>query len=248
MAKIKNKASDSFITLPKSIFGTWIWKDEKKLKWWLDILFLTDGANSVNMSLTEWAKRWGTSRSTARRFLEQLYNKNFLENHFGTVDGQNMEHLTVCKSIDYKGERTKSGTVDETPTEPLLYNTVYNTNNTQYNTVYNNTGNNTDNSSKLYNKECIGKDKGYRGKEKPKISESDNLEYNKFLSWIEKNAPNVLKMQKDFTCENFEAAKKKFTPEQMADTLKRMHNWKPLCSKNIDPYLTMCQWLAKTNK
>lgn len=81
--------------------------------------------------------------------------------------------------------------------------------------------------AKLYPPELIGK-------------------FNLFKRWIDDNAPRVNQMKNKIGIEHFEKLKKR-DPEMkiVAKTLKAMHNYKPLTSKNIDAYMTLTNWMQR---
>jgi ribosomal protein L12E/L44/L45/RPP1/RPP2 len=82
-------------------------------------------------------------------------------------------------------------------------------------------------------------------KDKEKIV-SENLK--KFNLWLENNAPMVLKMKIQMTSENLVKIKEKYSIQQIQDIMLKMHNYKPLLTKNNDVYLTALNWLAKDKK
>lgn len=105
---------DGWIKLHRSITEHWIWQDSVKLKWWLDILLVANHTSvKVNigmqlydchrgqtiMSLSNWAKRWGVSRDTARNFLVLLEkDKMILHENIGKST-----RITICNYDTYQG-------------------------------------------------------------------------------------------------------------------------------------------------
>jgi len=104
-----------WIKLFRSIRFHWIWKDEKKLKCWMDILLeVNHKDNKVNiggsifdcergqsiMSLKNWADRWNISKDKARNFLKLLEKDDMilLENLTKTT------RITVCNYDTYQPE------------------------------------------------------------------------------------------------------------------------------------------------
>ena len=102
-----------FISLHRKIKDHWIWQDERKLKWWLDILFsVNHSGNKVNIgyelfeckrgqsvkSLKNWADGWNVSKDTARNFFKLLVKDKMitLENLTKTT------RLTVCNYDSYQ--------------------------------------------------------------------------------------------------------------------------------------------------
>jgi len=101
-----------WIRIHRQINEHWLWKDPRKLKWWLDILLEVNyKENKVNIgynlieckrgqsikSLKSWADRWGISKDSARHFLHLLEKDNMimLENLKFTT------RLTVCNYDKY---------------------------------------------------------------------------------------------------------------------------------------------------
>lgn len=74
-------------------------------------------------------------------------------------------------------------------------------------------------------------------------AESENAKnFKKFQSWIAKNAPQVAKFKEPFTQAEFERLKHDFTTAEIESLLKKMHNYKPLLTKNISANLTFRNW------
>lgn len=79
--------------------NSWIFQDEKKIKWWIDLHFLANEDGIINLSLADLARRWRTDRATVSRFLSKLSEKplcNTLVQHF-------VQQITICKTESYKG-------------------------------------------------------------------------------------------------------------------------------------------------
>ena len=80
----------------------------------------------------------------------------------------------------------------------------------------------------------------------PVIVSEDEKKFLLFSEWIKKWAPNVAKMKEPFTLEQYLKIKAKgYTPEEVQDLLRTMHNWKPLLAKNVSAYLTFENWKRK---
>lgn len=104
---------NGWIKLHRSIIDHWIWRDEKKLKWWIDILLNVNHEDAkVNIgfqlydckkgqtirSLQSWAERWGVSKDSARHFL------NLLEKD-GMITHENITkstRITICNYDKYQ--------------------------------------------------------------------------------------------------------------------------------------------------
>lgn len=80
--------------------------------------------------------------------------------------------------------------------------------------------------------------------ENENINTIEVLEYKKFTQWIEKNAPNVMKMKEPFTKDQYQEVKKKFNKDVVKDVLTAMHNSAKL-KNNISAYLTLCNWIKR---
>ena len=106
---------DGWIKLSRTIKEHWIWKDPKKLKWWIDILLSVNHSTAkVNIgnqlfecgrgqsiqSLSTWARQWGVSKDKARNFLVLLEKD-------GMITHENIgksTRITVCNYDIYQGE------------------------------------------------------------------------------------------------------------------------------------------------
>lgn len=106
------------ISLHRRIRDHWVWKDPKKLKWWIDILLeVNHKADWVNIeghlikcdrgqsvkSIRTWAERWEVDRSTARRFFELLKNDCMVK----TESLKRTTKITVCKYHIYQKAPTQ---------------------------------------------------------------------------------------------------------------------------------------------
>jgi len=76
-------------------------------------------------------------------------------------------------------------------------------------------------------------------------TEEQKTNYKNFVSFIKDKAPTVAKMKEPFTIDEFLKLKKKFTSEQIREMVLKMHNYKPLLSKNNSAYLTFLNWSSK---
>lgn len=76
---------------------------------------------------------------------------------------------------------------------------------------------------------------------KKEISE-DQDSYNKFNTWLSQFAPNVLKMKEPITCEQLVSLKKDYSLGVIKDIFLKMHNYKPLLTKNVSANLTFRNW------
>lgn len=107
---------NSWIKIYRAINKHWIWENSDYLKWWLDILLEVNFKESKTLigaktftcnrgeklySIDTWAKRWGTNKSKARRFLKLLESDNMIELKSETKTTR----LTVCNYEGYQLER-----------------------------------------------------------------------------------------------------------------------------------------------
>ena len=110
--QVKSNKNSGFILVHRRIRDHWIWKDSKKLLWWIDILMeCNHEGKTVNIgfqlidcergqtinSLLTWSKRWGVDISTVRRFFKLCENDQMIvtENLLKTT------RLTVCNYDSY---------------------------------------------------------------------------------------------------------------------------------------------------
>ncbi|HXR84300.1 MAG TPA: Lin1244/Lin1753 domain-containing protein [Hanamia sp.] len=69
--------------------------------------------------------------------------------------------------------------------------------------------------------------------------------FENFEKFILKSAPNVGKMKEPFTIKQYLKLKEKFSSEQIKKLVLKMHNYKPLLSKNNSAYLTFLNWIER---
>ena len=86
------------------------------------------------------------------------------------------------------------------------------------------------------NKESTNVDK----KESPPKSD-----YERFNEWLKEHTPNVLKLQRQITEEEFLKLKKKYSYDQIVDILQSMENYKDAPKKYTSVYLTFLKWAKK---
>jgi hypothetical protein len=78
--------------------NSWIYQDEKKIKWWLDLHFLANEDGVINLSLGDLSRRWRADRATISRFLARLSETplcNTIVQHF-------VQQITISKTASYK--------------------------------------------------------------------------------------------------------------------------------------------------
>lgn len=86
-------------------------------------------------------------------------------------------------------------------------------------------------------------------KESTNVDEKENppekSDFEKFNCWIRDNVPNILKIQKQITEDQFLKLKEKYSYKQIIEILQCMGNYKDAPKKYIDVYLTFLKWAKK---
>jgi len=110
-----------WLKLSREINNHWIWNDEKRLKWWIDILLVVNFEDKkvlINgtlyeckrgeslMSLTSWGNRWGVSKTAVNNFFELLKKDGMIT----TKNETQTTRLIVCKYDTYQGEENAEET------------------------------------------------------------------------------------------------------------------------------------------
>lgn len=82
-----------WIKLHRSIYNHWLWKEDTKLKWWLDLLLMANhttrkillgnqlieiSRGSLHTSLTKLTVRWNADKKTVKRFLDLLQKDSMI--------------------------------------------------------------------------------------------------------------------------------------------------------------------------
>lgn len=114
---------EDWIIVSKSITKHWLWQNAEYLKWWLDLLYLTNDEEERKVfangnlyilergqmiaSLGRLATRWNTNRSKVNRFLAQLENSGLLKQEVK----QRVKHLTICNYDIYRCVRNDNETI-----------------------------------------------------------------------------------------------------------------------------------------
>ena len=121
--------AEGWIKIHRQLKDHWLWKSERRLKWWIDILLTVNHSDSKVMikgnlieckrgqsirSLDTWAKDWNVSKGAVRDFFRLLQSDGMLL----TESLQFTTRITICKYEDYQTElnvketqkkRTKNG-------------------------------------------------------------------------------------------------------------------------------------------
>lgn len=123
-----------WICLYRDIQEHWIWQDPIKLKWWLDLLLLANHEDKKTLlgnelievkrgerhtSELKLAERWGTSKTTVRKFLLLLEKDNMIEL-------KKSKKGTTYKVINYNAYQENSSN-KKTIKKPFKYHKVYHT-------------------------------------------------------------------------------------------------------------------------
>lgn len=143
-----------WIRLFRSIRSHWIWKDEKKLKWWLDILLEVNHSDkkvSIGyktfdckrgeslLSLLSWGERWNVSKTVVNNFMNQLEKDRMIE----TVNETVTTRLIVCNYDSYQCKENAFKTDETTeknatvPQQSTNNNDNNNKNEEEINNIYN---------------------------------------------------------------------------------------------------------------
>jgi len=211
-----------FIRIFRSIKNHWLWQDEKKLKWWFDILISANyssqkvlikgsliecGRGQSIKSLETWAKDWLTTKKTVQTFFKLLSSDRMIliENLKVTT------RITVCNYDSYNNMVNATYTAEETESKRSL--------------PPNNKGNK---DKKVY----ILPD-----------GEQKNSEFLSFCSWIERNAPSLGQMEKPITQKQYEDLKHTYTFTQITDMCLKMDNNKALTKKYKSAHFTLTNWI-----
>lgn len=103
-----------WIKMHRQIMEHWIWEDPKKLKWWLEILLLTNHSDKKTMiggkivtiergtfhtSELKLSEKWNVSRNTVRKFLKLLESDGMIT----TNRTQNGTTIEVCNYNVFQG-------------------------------------------------------------------------------------------------------------------------------------------------
>lgn len=76
-------------------------------------------------------------------------------------------------------------------------------------------------------------------------TKKEKTAYEKFNDWLSDNAPNVCKLSKQMTEEQFNTARDKYSFDQMSYILLQMENYKGIQKKYTSVYLTFNNWAKR---
>ena len=119
-----------------------------------------------------------------------------------------------------------------------------------YQKVTNVTSDNKDNKcyQKVTNVTINDNDNDNDNKESTNVDKKESFpksDYERFNEWLKEHTPNVLKLQRQITEEEFLKLKKKYSYDQIVDILQNMDNYKDAPKKYTSVYLTFLKWAKK---
>lgn len=119
-----DETNSGWISIYRRIREHWIWQDPVKFQRWIDLLLeVNHTGRKVNLgcaiiecergqtirSLSNWAKRWKCSKSSARRFLELLEKDQMIVSE----SVSKTTRITVCNYDDYQNTRNDDEPIAE---------------------------------------------------------------------------------------------------------------------------------------
>lgn len=114
--------AEGWIKLYRSIRKNWIWEDAQKLKWWLDILLQANHQDrkvllgnelvliergSFHTSELKLMKRWGSTKTTTRNFLDLLEGDQMIT----TIKTKKGTTIKITNYEDYQGYSNEENAV-----------------------------------------------------------------------------------------------------------------------------------------
>lgn len=124
-----------WIKVSRDIKTHWLWRDDRKFKWWIDILLSVNyedknvmigrklikcGRGQSVQSLDTWAKEWRVSKQTVKAFFSALERDTVIvtENILVTT------RITVCNYDSYQGLLNANDNGNDTANDTQLKNTI----------------------------------------------------------------------------------------------------------------------------
>lgn len=245
--------SEGWISLHRKITEHWIWADPIKLKWWLDLLLsVNHSGKKINIgndlfecrrgqsvtSLQSWSKRWGTSKSTVKRFFELLKNDNMviIENLTKTT------RITVCNYEDYQdlrndnetqAERRRNGC--ETQTNPNNNDNNDNNEEKEISTIVDTKKKDEERKAEIERKKQEQKKKSDAAK--AATIKRKELFYEELIPYVERYGKDMIrKFFEYWTEQNKSGTKMKYEIEKTWDLARRLGTWnnrEPIGGKNL---------------
>ena len=255
-----------FIKLSRSFFDNRIWQAARafsECEAWLDLIQsarfeatpttsrigcyeVTWGRGQYPASIRFLSKKWSRPEKWVREFLGRLKRENMI-----TMENtQGVSVITLTNFEKYNGD-TPIGTPNGTPnnlgnidlqaltahlTAQVTAQVVkklekeghtYGTNNKKGEEYINN------------NIQEISANADTKKNQRP------GEDFMKFLKWEKENIPNVLKLQKQISEQEFQKMKAKYNTNQITEILLAMENYKELTKKYTSVYLTFLKWAKK---
>lgn len=116
--KADNKAT-GYIKIFRSLKSHWLWNDEKKLRWWIDVLLSANYSDQKVLikgtlieckrgqcikSLHTWAKDWRTTKNTVSTFFKLLQSDAMI----GVENMKYTTRITICNYDSYNNQLPES--------------------------------------------------------------------------------------------------------------------------------------------
>lgn len=218
----------NFVKLYNDITEHWLWCDPVKLKWWLDLLLMSQRSNTgcgkgeIPIGITSLAKRWGSNKATVSRFLDKLSKSGLIkrsddgETDSETAVATNVKRIIISNSEPYTSERNAFETAGVTIPETKK------------------------------------RARAVVKKPSDKEDEETDPEYKNKMAYLEKlknDYPNVMSMTKPLTYEQCEALRKDgYSKDEIRGILSQMENFKGLRTKYNSAFLTARNWLQRSRK
>ncbi len=124
-----------WIKIHRGLKKHWLWKDDRKFKWWIDILFsvnyeaknviigrklYTCDRGQCVKSLETWAQEWRVSKQTGKAFFDTLEKDTMI----ATENIRVTTRITVCNYESYQGLINANDNGDEPQNDTQLKNTI----------------------------------------------------------------------------------------------------------------------------
>lgn len=261
-----------YLPINRKLFENPLWTERRtfsRAEAWLDLVQMAkwsddpgkyfSGINTVQYyrgeliaSLRYLEQRWRWPMTTVHRFLDFLEREGMITRRL--VFRQSIISLVnYCtynggasnptgNAVDEKAEKngTQNGTQNGTP-ETLKDNTVTEDSGTPNETPNGNiaeTGRNNIQESKTEGNE------EYRIGEEPKapVTSADEVVFNDFTAWVNKNAPTVNSMKEPFTLAQYSRIRSRYKKELVQELILAMHNHTDLLKKYRSANLTLQNW------
>jgi len=230
---------------PKTLFEAWLWliKEARfeigQQKLLLGGKLVTWSRGQLPGSVRYLADSWKWSKGKVERFLIKLENEGMIAREIDPNSGQTIISLLNYELYNYRKDSKRDTRRDtKNKDSKALQEIIGTADGTPDGTRAGQRRDNTNIDNKENNGECLGAAAQTH-------TQSDLESFLKLKSWMEVNTPRVLKMGNPLTVEQFVSLKSKFTKQQIAEMLLKMHNYKPLLKNNISTYLTFINWSKK---